>query len=133
MKKTIAVILTVVVLTVLLASCASTTKVGSFSGMRNSQGKGYWNGSWKSVKGMIQNKITLDKGTYIFSFDVKTDSGEIDITVKDKDGSTVYYSGKDVETSKFTVEIDLSEKKAVYVRMDGEKHKGSVNIKWAEK
>jgi hypothetical protein len=68
-----------------------------------------------------------EKETCVVSFDIETNDGEVDITLVNANGD-VFYSGNDVPTSAFTVNLSETGKYTLTVQPNS--HSGSLDILW---
>jgi hypothetical protein len=107
-------------------STASSGASSSLMRVENS-GRDHWNASYERFNGFRWRNVSLGEGTHRFTVETATESGEISLSVKGKDG-TEYYSGPGFPTSTFAVEVDGRER--VTVRIDVKDHCGSYKISW---
>jgi hypothetical protein len=107
----------------------STASSGASSSLMRveSSGRDHWYASYKKFDGFRWRNVLLDEGTYRFTVETATESGEISLSIKGKDG-TVYYSGSGFPASTFDIKADGKEK--IELRIDVEDHSGSYKISW---
>jgi hypothetical protein len=106
---------------------AASSGVGSSLMRVENSGRDHWNASYERFDGFWWRNVSLDEGTHRFTVETATESGEISLSVKGKDG-TEYYSGPGFPASTFDVEVDGKER--VTVRIDVKDHCGSYKISW---
>lgn len=86
-----------------------------------------WSASYLLLSGSLEHTIRSESNTGTLSFEIKTSSGTISVTVQDKSGNTVFEKDN-IETSTF--EVEVPDEVRVCIKADG--HRGSFKIKTAE-
>lgn len=84
-----------------------------------------WSASYAYHDGYIQRTVNSGGQPAVLEVEIETEEGTIALTVTDEDDRVVF-SQKDIPTSSFAVEISGT----VRVRIDSEKHKGSLFLRW---
>jgi hypothetical protein len=97
--------------------------------MVQSRGDNHWNASYSKLSGYRKRRITLNEGTYTFTIEVTTKSGDLGLSITGQDG-TEYYKGSKLPASTFQVQVDIPAKEKITLRVDAKGHSGGFKIKW---
>jgi len=98
-------------------------------GMVQTSGDNQWKASYIKLKGYQQRRVTLHEGTYTFTIDITTKSGELDLSITGQDG-TEYYKGSKLPTSTFEVQADIGVTDQITIRVDAKGHSGGFTVRW---
>lgn len=90
---------------------------------------GHWDASYSYLNGYKQRRVSLNEGTHTFTIEVTTKSGALDLSIVGQDG-TEYYRGSEILTTSFEVQVHLSSKDKLTLRVDANNHSGSYKIRW---
>ena len=104
---------------------------GSALMLVSDSGRTHWNASYGQLNGFRQRSIDLGEGMHIFTVEIVTESGELDLSIKGKDGM-VYYDESVLSTSIFKIHVDVDRKDKVILRLEAKNHSGSYKINWKE-
>ncbi|MGE5633399.1 MAG: hypothetical protein ACM3TR_20230 [Caulobacteraceae bacterium] len=86
--------------------------------------------SYEKFTGIKTKTFTLDNSEPTeMNVDIKTDSGKLNLSVKGKDGKSLY-SGTELPTSTFQVILDGAGKYEITIQCDD--HKGGYEITWGK-
>ena len=82
-------------------------------------------GSYSKFNGFKQKKFDFIKGDKVnFNTEIKTESGNLSITVLDENDSIIHEIDESGQTT-----VNIEKNGNYYVRVDGQKHKGNFSIK----
>jgi hypothetical protein len=137
MKKKVLQMIAAVAIPILLASLVfgalyvSGAQFDSYSarGIVQSSWGNHWNASYIELNGYKQRRVSLNEGTYIFTIETTTKSGELNLSITGQDG-TEYYKGSKLPTSTFEVQVDIAAKDKLTLRVDAKGHSGGFKMKW---
>lgn len=101
----------------------------SAMGMVESNRGNQWNASYGKLSGFKQRRVSLNEGTYVFTIEITTKSGDLNLAITGQDG-TEYYKGSKLPTSTVEVQVDIAEKDTLTLRVDAEGHRGGFKMKW---
>ncbi len=102
---------------VMLTGCVFSS--GIRIGYVGSTGRESWSGRYKKFDGCMRHNMNIDEGPLYI--DVKTESGEISISVHEQNGDMIFETK---EAGIYTVEAEGKLK----IRIDGDDHRGSFDI-----
>lgn len=126
MKKKHMLVAVLLLLAVMVTGCTK----GSYTFLKSNEksGNSYWNASYEQFNGYKQREVSVSgDGEHAFTVAIVTTSGTLGLVITDKDGNTLY-TGSDIETSTFDVQVDTAGKYIVKVEADN--HQGSFDIQW---
>lgn len=115
----------VVVMVIVLRSGVAPTGSGLQMGWVESNTRDHWSATYSYHDGWLQRTINTDGEPTTLEVEIVSSSGEISMTVTDKN-ENVIYDQQGIETSSFEIEIDGK----VTVKITGEEHKGSFALSW---
>ena len=123
-----AILIVVIVLALIFAArffgigtTRSTKRIGYIG---NDGSQRVWSASYLLLSGSLEHTIRPKSNTGTLSFEIKTISGAISVSVQDKSGNTVFEKDN-IETSTFEVEVPGEVR--VCIQADG--HRGSFKIR----
>lgn len=126
LKRKILVLLLTMLVCVYITGCSGGSYTTKLSTENN--GKTYMEMSYSSFSGNKYKELKLESGdTLELNIDVKTESGNLDVSVTDEDDNKIY----NVENPEKTIEekINISKDGKYKIKVEGE-HKGSFKIAW---
>lgn len=120
MKKVVSIIAIMIMVLSCLSGCLfMSSEIKTFD---------YWKISYEKFNGSKDRTIKLSgEGEHTFTIDIVTNSGILGLSIKDKDGTSIY-DGEELPTSSFEVKADGAGKYTI--RFEGEEHNGSFEVKW---
>jgi hypothetical protein len=126
MKKTIVLIVAIFFITICLIGCTKKTYTAIIYSEDSEDN--FWSASYERFNGYRQRDITISgENSHIFSVEINTSSGTLDLSIKDSEGTSLY-TGNEIPSSSFEVEANSEGKYSV--RFDADNHTGSFNIQW---
>ena len=128
MKKITAISVAILLMLTCFSSCTVTSGSYAFINSNENSGKDFWNITYDSFNGYKQREIILsDNGEHIFVIEIVTESGTLDVSITDSNGTHVY-SGEELDTSTFEVTVGSDEKYTI--TFEASDHIGSFSVNW---